>query len=253
MNEFEGKVALVTGGGSGIGRATAVAFARERAHVVIGNRNVERGEETVSIIHKAGGTASFLRTDVLVAAEIETLVQHAVKTCGRLDVAFNNAGIEGDVKPTVIDHTEANFDAVMDVNVKGVWLSMKYEIPQMLKTGGGAIVNCSSVAGVIGFPGIGVYSASKHAVIGLTKAAALEYSAKGIRINAVNPAVIDTEMVDRLADGMNVKKDDLSTFHPIGRLGRVEEVAEAVLWLCSSKASFVTGHSLMVDGGFTAR
>jgi NAD(P)-dependent dehydrogenase (short-subunit alcohol dehydrogenase family) len=252
MKEFEGKVALVTGGGSGIGRATAVAFAREGAQVVIGNRNVERGEETVSMIREAGGTASFKRTDVLVAAEIEALVKHAVSEYGGLDLAFNNAGIEGDVRP-LVDQTEANYDAVMDINVKGVWLSMKYEIPQMLKTGGGAIVNCSSVAGVIGFPGIGIYSASKHAVIGLTKAAALEYSAQGIRVNAVNPAVIDTEMVDRLADGMNVKKDDLTTFHPIGRLGRVEEVAEAVLWLCCSKASFVTGHSLMVDGGFTAR
>jgi NAD(P)-dependent dehydrogenase (short-subunit alcohol dehydrogenase family) len=253
MKEFEGKIALVTGGGSGIGRATAMAFAREGAQVVIGNRNVERGEETVSMIREAGGTASFKRTDVAVAAEIKALVEHAVQTCGRLDVAFNNAGIEGEVKPTLIDQTEANFDAVMDINVKGVWLSMKYEIPQMLKRGGGAIVNCSSVAGVIGFPGIGIYSASKHAVIGLTKAAALEFSAQGIRINAVNPAVIDTEMVDRIAEGMNVKKDDLTAFHPIGRLGRVEEVAEAVLWLCSSKASFVTGHSLMVDGAFTAR
>jgi NAD(P)-dependent dehydrogenase (short-subunit alcohol dehydrogenase family) len=253
MKEFEGKVALITGGGSGIGRATAVAFAREGAQVVIGNRNVERGDETVAIIRKEGGTASFKRTDVLVAADIEALVEHAVKMCGRLDIAFNNAGIEGEVKSTIIDHTEANFDAVMGVNVKGVWLSMKYEIPQMLKTGGGAIVNCSSVAGVIGFPGIGIYSASKHAVVGLTKAAALEYSSRGIRVNAVNPAVIDTEMVDRLAHGMNVKKHDLTTFHPIGRLGRVEEVAEAVLWLCSSKASFVTGHSLMVDGAFTAR
>ena len=253
MKEFEGKVALITGGGSGIGRATAVAFAREGAQVVIGNRNIERGEETVSMIRKAGGMASFQRTDVMVAAEVEALVKHAVKTGGRLDLAFNNAGIEGDVKPTLIDHTEANFNAVMDVNVKGVWLSMKYEIPQMLKTGGGAIVNCSSVAGVIGFPGIGIYSASKHAVIGLTKAAALEFSAQGIRVNAVNPAVIDTEMADRITDGMNVKKDDLNTFHPIGRLGRVEEVAEAVLWLCSDKASFVTGHSMMVDGGFTAR
>jgi NAD(P)-dependent dehydrogenase (short-subunit alcohol dehydrogenase family) len=253
MKEFEGKVALVTGGGSGIGRATAVAFAREGAQVVIGNRNVDRGEETVSMIREAGGTASFQRTDVMVAAEVEALVELAVKTRGRLDVAFNNAGIEGEVKPTLIDQTEANFDAVMGINVKGVWLSMKYEIPQMLKTGGGAIVNCSSVAGVIGFPGIGIYSASKHAVIGLTKAAALEFSAQGIRINAVNPAVIDTEMVDRISAGMNVQKDDLTTFHPIGRLGRVEEVAEAVLWLCSSKASFVTGHSLMVDGGFTAR
>src|SRR5947207_5231930 len=252
MKDFEGKVALVTGGGSGIGRATALAIAREGAQVVIGNRNVQRGEETIAMIRGAGGTASFKRTDVLVAADIEALVNYAVATYGRLDIAFNNAGIEGDPRP-LAEQTEANFDAVMDINVKGVWLSMKYEIPRMLDQGGGAIVNCSSVAGVIGFPGIGIYSASKHAVIGLTKAAALEYSAQGIRVNAVNPAVIDTEMVDRLADGMNVKKDDLTTFHPIGRLGRVEEVAEAVLWLCSSKASFVMGHSLMVDGAFTAR
>ena len=253
MNEFEGKVALVTGGGSGIGRATALAFAREGAEVVIGNRDVQRGEETVAMIRDAGGTASSKRTDVLVAAEIKALVDHAVATYGRLDVAFNNAGIEGEVKPTLVDQTEANFDAVMGVNVKGVWLSMKYEIPRMLDQGGGAIVNCSSVGGLIGFPGIGIYIASKHAVIGLTKTAALEFSAQGIRINAVNPAVIDTEMVDRLAAGMSMKKDDLSTLHPIGRIGRVEEVAEAVLWLCSSKASFVTGHSLIVDGGFTAR
>ena len=252
MKEFEGKVALVTGGGSGIGRATALAFARDGAQVVIGNRNVQRGEETVSMIRDAGGTASFKRTDVLVAAEVKALVDHAVTTYGQLDVAFNNAGIEGEVKPTLVDQTEANFDAVMGVNVKGVWLSMKYEIPRMLDQGGGAIVNCSSVAGVIGFPGLGIYVASKHAVIGLTKTAALEFSARGIRINAVNPAVIDTEMVDRFTDGMNMKKDDLTTFHPIGRLGRVEEVAEAVLWLCSGKASFVTGHSLIIDGGFTA-
>jgi NAD(P)-dependent dehydrogenase (short-subunit alcohol dehydrogenase family) len=252
MKEFDGKVALITGGGSGIGRATALAFAREGAQVVIGNRNVQRGEETVSMIRDAGGTASFRRTDVLVAADIEALVDHAVTTYGRLDIAFNNAGIEGDPRP-LAEQTEANFDAVMDINVKGVWLSMKYEIPRMLEQGGGAIVNCSSVAGVIGFPGIGIYAASKHAVIGLTKVAALEYSAQGIRINAVNPAVIDTEMVDRLADGMNMKKDDLTTFHPIGRIGRVEEVAEAVLWMCSDKASFVTGHSMIVDGGFTAR
>jgi NAD(P)-dependent dehydrogenase (short-subunit alcohol dehydrogenase family) len=251
MKEFEGKVALVTGGGSGIGRATALAFAREGARVVIGNRNVQRGEETVSMIRKAGGTASFQRTDVLVAAEIEALVDHAVKTYGGLDLAFNNAGIEGDVAP-LAEQTEANYDAVMDVNVKGVWLSMKYEIPKMLERGGGAIVNCSSVGGLIGFPSMSIYIASKHAVIGLTKTAALEYSAQGIRINAVNPAVIDTEMVDRLADGMDMKKDDLTTLHPIGRIGRVEEVAEAVLWLCSGKASFVTGHSLIVDGGFTA-
>lgn len=252
MKEFDGKVALVTGGGSGIGRATALAFAREGAQVVIGNRNVQRGEETVSMIRDAGGTASFRRTDVLVAADIEALADYAMTTHGRLDVAFNNAGIEGDVAP-LIEQTEANYDAVMDINVKGVWLSMKYEIPRMLEKGGGAIVNCSSVAGLIGSAGLAIYTASKHAVIGLTKTAALEYSAQGIRINAVNPAVIDTEMVDRLAAGIGTSKEDLVPLHPIGRLGRVEEVAEAVLWLCSGRSSFVTGHSLIVDGGFTAR
>jgi NAD(P)-dependent dehydrogenase (short-subunit alcohol dehydrogenase family) len=252
MKEFHGKVALVTGGGSGIGRATALAFAREGAKVVIADRNVQRGEEAVSIIRDAGGTASFWRTDISIADEVEALVDYTMTTYGRIDLAFNNAGIEGNVKP-LADQTEANFDAVIDTNVKGVWLSMKYEIPRMLKQGGGAIVNSSSVAGVTGFPGIAIYAASKHAVIGLTKTAALEYSAQGIRINAVSPAAIDTEMIDRLADGMNVKKHDLTPLHPIGRLGRVEEVAEAVLWLCSDKASFVTGHSLIVDGGFTAR
>ena len=253
MKEFEGKVALVTGGGSGIGRATALAFAREGAQVVIGNRNVQRGEETVTMIQKAGGTATFKRTDVLVTKDIEALVEHAVKEYGGLDLAFNNAGVEGDVAP-LTEQTEANYDAVMDVNVKGVWLSMKYEIPRMLERGGGSIVNCSSVAGLIGFPNMAPYFASKHAVIGLTKVAALEYSAKGIRINAVNPAVIDTEMVDRLAAGLGMNKEsDLAPLHPIGRLGRVEEIADAVLWLCSKKSSFVTGHSLVVDGGFTAR
>ena len=252
MKEFEDKVALITGGGSGIGRATALAFAREGAQVVIGNRNVQRGEETVSMIRASGGTASFRRTDVLVAADIEALVNHAISTYGGLDLAFNNAGIEGDVRP-LVEQTEANYDAVMDVNVKGVWLSMKYEIPQMLKRGGGAIVNCSSVAGLVGFPGFGIYVASKHAVIGLTKTAALEYSAQGIRINAVNPAVIDTEMVDRFTEAIGSSKEDLVPLHPIGRIGRVEEVADTVLWLCSGRASFVTGHSLIVDGGFTAR
>src|SRR6267378_5518900 len=251
MKEFDGKVALLTGGGSGIGRATALAFAREGAKVVIADRNAQRGEEIVSTIRDAGGIASFRRTNVSVAAEVEALVDYTMKTYGQLDVAFNNAGIEGDVK-SLVDQTEANFDAVMDINVKGVWLSMKYEIPRMLEQAGGAIVNSSSVAGVVGFAGIGIYAASNTAVIGLTKTAALEYSAQGIRIKAVNPAAIDTEMIDRLSDGLNTKKDDLSTLHLICRIGRVEEVAEAVLWLCSARASFVTGHSLMVDSGFTA-
>ena len=252
MKEFEGKVALITGGASGIGRATALAFAREGGQIVIGDRNDERGGATAQIIRDAGGTAAFHRTDVSVASDVEALVDHAMTTFGRLDLAFNNAGIEGDVHP-LAEQSEANYDAVMDINVKGIWLCMKYEIPRMLENGGGAIVNASSVAGLIGFPGISLYAASKHAVIGLTKTAALEYSAQGIRINAVNPGLIDTEMADRLAAGAKTTKDDLAPLHPIGRIGRVEEVAEAVLWLCSDRASFVTGHSLIVDGGFTAR
>lgn len=252
MADFDGKVALVTGGGVGIGRATALAFAREGAQVVIGNRNAERGDEVVKAIQDAGGKASFLRTDVETEGDIKALVDHAVSTYGRLDVAFNNAGIEGLVAP-LVDQTDDNFHAVMDVNVRGVWLSMKHQIPQMLKTGGGAIVNNSSVAGMIGFGGISIYSASKHAVMGLTKCAALEYSAQGIRVNAVNPAVIDTSMVDRLAASMDTEKESLSALHPIGRIGQPDEVANAVLWLCSDKASFVTGTGLAVDGAYTAQ
>lgn len=251
MAEFKGKVALITGGGTGIGRATALAFAREGAKVVIGNRNAERGAEVIGAIRDAGGEASFLRTDVSVTSDIEALVDHTVKTFGGLDVAFNNAGIDGDACP-LAEQTEENYQAVMDINVKGVWLSMKYEIPQMLERGG-AIVNNSSIAGLIGFPGLGLYVASKHAVVGLTKNAALEYSAQGVRVNAVNPAAIETAMIDRLSDKLGIKKDDLVPMHPIGRLGKAEEVANAVLWLCSDKASFVTGHSMTVDGGFTAQ
>jgi NAD(P)-dependent dehydrogenase (short-subunit alcohol dehydrogenase family) len=252
MADFDGKVALVTGGGVGIGRATALAFAREGAQVVIGNRNVDRGGEVVKAIQDAGGEASFLRTDVESEGDIEALVDHAVTTYGHLDVAFNNAGIEGLVAP-LVDQTDENYRSVMDINVRGVWLSMKYQIPAMLKTGGGAIVNNSSVAGMIGFGGIGIYSASKHAVMGLTKCAALEYSVQGVRVNAVNPGVIDTSMADRLVDSMDIKKENLSSLHPIGRLGQVDEVATAVLWLCSDKASFVTGTGLPVDGAFTAQ
>ena len=252
MADFDGKVALVTGGGVGIGRATALAFAREGAKVVIGNRNVASGDEVVKAIQAAGGEASFLRTDVESEGDIKALVDHAVSTYGRLDVAFNNAGIEGLVAP-LVDQTDDNFRSVMNINVRGVWLSMKYQIPEMLKTGGGAIVNNSSVAGLIGFGGIGIYSASKHAVMGLTKVAALEYSAQGVRVNAVNPGVIDTSMVDRLADSLQTEKESLGSLHPIGRIGYPDEVANAVLWLCSEKASFVTGTAMPVDGGYTAQ
>ena len=252
MADFDGKAVLVTGGGSGIGRATAIAFAREGARVVIGNRNAEKGEETVGLIRDAGGTASFLRTDVTQAEEVEALIKHTVQSLGSLDVAFNNAGIEGDVQP-LTDQTEENFNAVLDVNVKGLWLSMKYQIKQILKQGGGAIVNNSSIAGVIGFPGLSIYVASKHAVIGLTKTAAVEYASQNIRINAVNPGAIQTEMINRLIEKAELPRDDIVGLHPIGRVGRDDEIAEAVLWLSSDRASFVVGHSLMVDGGFTAQ
>jgi NAD(P)-dependent dehydrogenase (short-subunit alcohol dehydrogenase family) len=252
MEDFEGKVALVTGGGSGIGRATALAFARGGAQVVIGNRTVELGEDTVQTIREGGGEASFQRTDVSVEADVEALVEHTISTYGRLDMAFNNAGIEGEVGP-LVEQTEANFQAVMDINVKGVWLSMKYEISRMLEQGGGTIVNCSSAAGVVGFRGLGIYVASKHAVNGLTKTAALEYSSQGVRINSVNPAVIATAMSDRLLESVQMTEEDMAGLHPIGRIGQAEEVAQTVLWLCSERASFVTGHALLVDGGYAVQ
>ena len=250
MADFDGKVALVTGGGTGIGRATAIAFAREGARVVIGNRNSEAGEAVVKAIQDAGGEASFLRTDVSSEEDVKALIEHAVATYGRLDVAFNNAGIGGAAGP-LADQSSDNYDKVMGINVKGVWMSMKYEIQQMLKTGGGSIVNNSSVGGLLGFAGVSIYSASKHAVMGLTKSAALEYSAHGVRVNAVNPAVIRTPMAEGLAKMRKGKPDDFAAMHPIGRIGEPEEVAEAVLWLCSDKASFVTGTATCVDGGFT--
>jgi NAD(P)-dependent dehydrogenase (short-subunit alcohol dehydrogenase family) len=252
MADFNGKVALVTGGGTGIGRATAIAFAREGAKVVFGNRNRETGAAVVKEIEEAGGEASFLRTDVSLEDDVKALVDHAVSQYGRLDVAFNNAGIGGLAGP-IAEQTSANFDDVMGTNVKGVWMSMKYQIQQMLKTGGGAIVNNSSVGGLLGFAGVGIYSASKHAVMGLTKSAALEYSSHGIRVNAVNPAVIRTPMAEGLARGRKIEVDDFAAFHPIGRIGEPHEVAETVLWLCSDKASFVTGTATCVDGGFTVQ
>ena len=252
MADFEGKVALVTGGGIGIGRATAIAFAREGAKVVIGNRNAERGEEVVDEIRSAGGEASFFRTDVSVEDDVKALVDHAVATYGGLHAAFNNAGIEGELAP-LADCSNENFDAIMDTNVKGLWWSMKYEIKHMLANGGGAIVNNSSVGGFIGLATAGVYVASKHAVMGLTRNAALEYSAHGVRVNAVNPAVIRTSMADRLSSTMGAEIDTLAGMHPIGRIGEPPEVAEVVTWLCSDKASFVTGAAHFVDGGYTAQ
>lgn len=251
MGLMQDKVALVTGGGTGIGKATALKYAAEGAKVVIGNRNEAAGQAVVEQIKADGGEASFLRTDVTDEEQIKALVDHAVATYGRIDAAFNNAGVEGDLGPFT-GLTNDNYDWVMGVNVKGLWQAMKYEIEAMLKTGGGAIVNNSSIAGVIGFPGASVYVASKHAVMGLTRSAALEYSAQGIRINAVNPAAIQTDMMDRfMASENGPAHEQIVALHPIGRLGKPEEIANMVVWLSSDEASFVTGQPMLVDGGFT--
>ncbi len=258
MHRFQDQVALVTGGGTGIGKATAIAFARQGAKVVIGNRNEQRGADVVEEIRAAGGEAVFQQTDVQKAADVQSLVHLAVEKYGRLDIAFNNAGIEGDIVPTH-EQTEENFDRVMGINVKGVWLCMKHEIEQMLgqspSSSGtkGAIVNCSSIAGVIGFPGLGQYVASKHAVNGLTKTAALEYATQGIRVNAVSPAVIETPMADRLISTLEMSQEDAAAMAPMGRTGQPDEVADLVLFLCSNDSSYITGQAMLIDGGYTAQ
>ncbi|MGV2826934.1 SDR family oxidoreductase [Myxosarcina sp. GI1(2024)] len=251
MNRFVGKVALVTGGGSGIGRATALKFASEGASVVIGNRSEEAGQETVDLIEKAGGKASFYRTDVTKLENVRDLVRYTIDTCGGLHAAFNNAGVE-DHQAMTSEQQEDTFNLMMNVNVKGVWYSMKCEIEHMLAHGGGAIVNTSSIAGVIGFPGHAPYVASKHAVLGLTKTAALEYAKQKIRINAVCPGAIQTRMIEDFAGGDKDTLEYIKSLHPIGRLGKPEEIADAVAWLCSDEASFVLGQGVNVDGGFTA-
>ena len=250
---FENKVALVTGGTSGIGRATAIAFARDGAKVVVSGRREKEGSETVALLKKAGGEGIFVKTDVTNESDVAALVRRTVETYGRLDVAFNNAGAEGVLGP-ITEATVENYTHVFDANVKGVLLSMKHEIPALLKNGGGAIVNTSSVAGSVGFPGFGVYTASKHAVLGLTRSAALDFARQGVRINAVSPAAIETDMLDRaFGAGESEQKKFMAGMHPIGRIGRAEEVASAVLYLCSPAASFIVGHDFLVDGGFTAQ
>ncbi len=252
MKSFQGKVALITGGTSGIGRATAVSFAHEGARVVVTGRREKEGAETIQLVKDAGGEGFFIKADVSKEADVGMMVEKIVEAYRRLDYAFNNAGI--DQLPTKLpEQTEETFDQIMDINVKGVWLSMKYEIPQMLSNGGGAIVNTASVAGLIGFPGIPIYIASKHAVLGLTKSVALEYAKSGIRINAVSPAAIQTDMVDRFVGKEGDARQQLAAMHPVGRMGTPEEIASAVLYLCSDSASFITGQSLTVDGGFTAQ
>jgi NAD(P)-dependent dehydrogenase (short-subunit alcohol dehydrogenase family) len=246
------KVALVTGGTSGIGRATAIAYAQQQAKVVVVGRRIDEGEETVRLIKEAGGEAIFVQADVTKEADVQAMVDKAVGVFGRLDIAFNNAGTVGE-NPSLIEQTEAEYDRTMNVNVKGVWLSMKYEITQMLKQGSGAIVNTASANGVIGLPGVPLYTASKHAVVGLTKAAALQYAKAGIRINVVAPAVIETDMFEAATGGQDEAKAYITGLHPIGRIGTPLEVANAVLFLLSDLASFTTGETLMVDGGFVAQ
>ncbi len=249
--ELQNKVAIVTGGTSGIGRDTAVLFAKEGAKVVVAGRRQPEGEETIDLIRGAGGEGIFVPTDVSKTAEVQGLVQKTVEKFGRLDIGFNNAGIEGAWIP-IAEQAEEDWDRTIAINLKGVWLCLKYEIQQMLKQGtGGAIVNMSSVAGFIGSAGAATYCATKHGVIGLTKGAALETATKGIRVNAICPAVIETPMGERLFGAPEARKFSLS-LHPIGRFGRPVEVAEAVLWMCSDRASFMTGQSLVLDGGFLA-
>jgi len=249
--ELAGKVGLVTGGTSGIGREAAVLFAKAGAKVVVAGRRELEGEETIKHIRDAGGDGLFVKTDVSKASEVETLIQKVVERFGRLDTAFNNAGVEGTRAP-IIRQSEEDFDRTVDINLKGVWLCLKYEIRQMLKQGGGgAIVNMASITGLVGSAGAAAYSASKHGVIGLTKTAALENAKSGIRINAVCPAFTETPMADRIFRVPTIHKYVLSC-HPLGRLGKPMEIAEAVLWMCSDRASFMTGQSLVLDGGFLA-
>ena len=246
---FEGEVVVITGGSSGIGRATALAFAREGAKVAVASRRAEESEETVRLVKAEGADAMFVQTDVTKAAEVEALITRTVERYGGLNYAFNNAGIEGDAFVPIEKYSEATWDQVIDINLKGVFLSMKYELPHIVAAKG-AIVNMASIAGLAGSRVGGAYATSKHGVVGLTKVAALENAEKGVRINAVAPAVIRTPMADRAFFHDPAITAMVTARHPMGRVGFPEEVANAVVWLCSKNASFTTGHTLPVDGGY---
>lgn len=248
MQILENKVALVTGGTSGIGKTTAIAFGNAGAKVVLSGRREQEGEETADLIRRSGGESLFVRSDVSSEADVKALIEKTVEQYGRLDCAFNNAGIDPSSKP-LHEQSVEDFDKLMAINVRGVFLCMKYEIQQMLTQGGGVIVNNSSMGGLIAFAGIGPYHASKHAVMGLTRSAALDYAKQNIRINAVNPGMIATEMMDRLANG---NPEQMASIVPMGRLGQPEEIAATIVFLCSDAASYITGQPLVVDGGYTA-
>lgn len=248
---FIGKVAVITGGTTGIGRATAIAFAKEGVKVVVSGRREIEGAATVEMVEQVGGVAKFVRCDVTRESDIAALISQTVEAYGRLDFAFNNAGVE-EPPCLVTDRQEEDIRRILDTNVLGVILSLKHEIPAILKAGGGAIVNNSSVAGLIGMRGVVTYNASKHAVIGITKSVALDYARKSVRVNAVCPGGVDSEMLDRLAPTPELKSL-FASLHPVGRIGTPEEVASVVVYLCSPAASFITGHAFPVDGGFCAQ
>ena len=248
---YTSKVAFVTGSASGIGRATALAFAREGASVVVADVSEQGNQETVRMIEKQGGRALAVRCDVRRVEDVRAAMDKTIEAFGRLDFAFNNAGIEYTIQP-VAEITEEEWNRIIDVDLRGVFLCMKHDIPLMLEHGGGAIVNTSSGAGVKGFKGGAAYVAAKHGVVGLTKAAALDYASQNIRINAVCPGIIEAPMMDRFSGGTAEGRQAVIAQEPIGRMGRPEEIATTVVWLCSDAASFVVGHALVVDGGQTA-
>lgn len=256
MGLVDGQTVVITGAAAGIGRATALCFAAEGAQVVVSDIDSKGATETVAQIVTEGGTATMVPADVSNPADVKNLIDQSVSAYGKLDCAVNNAGIEGEMEPFV-DQTDDNFDAITSVNLKGTFLCLRAEIAAMLETGGGTIVNVSSVAGLIGFPGLAPYVASKHGVAGLTKNAALEYARSGIRVNAVCPGGIDTRMLDSLAqqatDGKQSTSELMDPLHPIGRIGTPLEVAELIVWLCSPRASFMTGSIIPVDGGFVTQ
>jgi 3-hydroxybutyrate dehydrogenase len=251
---LDGKVALVTGGASGIGRATALTFAREGAKLIIADMNEDGGQQTVHMITENGGDATFVQVDVTSATEVEEMISKTVETYGRLDCAHNNAGVTQQAYPPTAEFSEDDWHRVIAINLTGVWLCMKYEIPQMLKQESGAIVNMASIAGLVGLAGRSAYVASKHGVVGITRTAALEYAKQGIRVNCVCPGYIRTPMVEYVIqhEGHQLEEQIVSR-EPIGRLGTPEEIAETVVWLCSDAASFVTGHTMTVDGGYVAQ